>query len=81
MKLKSLTMLVMSGVLTASLAYITPVMADDNNDNANQAVQAPSDVNAQNQTNGVQDNSTNSQDDNSATPEGTPDTATGDDDY
>lgn len=82
MKMKSLTMLVMSSLLTLSCAYIAPVMADDDM-TATQSLQQDSsdkvDQNDNGSTQNNDDSSTSSS--NIGNDEGSPDTATGDDDY
>ncbi|OGT42775.1 MAG: hypothetical protein A3F42_02895 [Gammaproteobacteria bacterium RIFCSPHIGHO2_12_FULL_37_34] len=81
MKIK---LLVISSILAATLSYVAPVVADD--ENSNQAISSSTDNNMNMQLG--QDNSTSmsgagsSTDANAAgTDEGSPDTATGDDDY
>ncbi len=89
MKMKSLAILAMSGVLlAASVAYVAPAMADDTS-NAGQSMQqtpsqAPSSDNSmQNQGQDQSQSNTGSQGDmnNNSSDQGSPDTATGDDDY
>lgn len=85
MKMKSFAMLVMPGLFAASLAYIAPAMADDMNSGSGQSMQqsAPSDNNSMGS--GMSPTNDNSNSDNSgnsgSTDQGSPDTATGDDDY
>ena len=79
MKMKSLAILALSGVLAASVAYIAPAIADDT---SGHSMQNPSDNNMQNS--GSTDNTMNNASDpsNIGSPDqGSPDTATGDDDY
>lgn len=80
MKMKSLMMCVMSGMLAATFAYVSPVLADDNASDTQSTSSMANDQNqngASSDTSATQDNNTNSNDQN-----GTPDTATGsDDDY
>lgn len=97
MKLKSLAMLAVSGVLIASISYVAPAMADDTVNNYGSTMQTPSD-NMPNPGNNMMSNSGNNMSSNNALSgspsdmgmgnsnpsnmdEGTPDTATGDDDY
>lgn len=90
MKMKSFAMLAMSGLLTASFAYIAPAMADDAG-GGNQSMPAPSDNGMQNQSNDMSNMNNNPSNDNmnnpnnstsgSSSDSGMPDTATGDDDY
>lgn len=96
MKMKSFAMLAMSGLLTASIAYVAPAMADDLT-NSGQSMQAPSDNSTQNQNNAgsapsdnMNNNTGTSPNDNmnnnnngssNSSDQGSPDTATGDDDY
>ena len=86
MKMKSFAMLVVPGLLAASLACIAaPAMADDMNSGSGQSMQqiAPSDNNSMGS--GMSPTNDNSNPDNSgnagSTDQGSPDTATGDDDY
>ncbi|RDI42714.1 hypothetical protein [Aquicella lusitana] len=80
MKMKSFAMLAMSGLLAASVAYVAPAMADDSSDtNVGSLQSAPSDSAMQNQGSSQNDMSANGS--SSGSDEGTPDTATGDDDY
>jgi cytoskeletal protein RodZ len=86
MKLRSLMMCVISGLLTMALAYVPVVKADGNNADNNKSQSTPADQ-TQNGSSS-QDNSNNNQDNNDQTPDqtndqnGTPDTVTGgDDDY
>lgn len=72
MKMKSFVMIAMLGIIALPLAYIAPAMAEEDTEQADQAMQMLSD-------NGMQAaNDTASTDDKDA---GSPDTATGDDDY
>lgn len=86
MKMKSLAMLAISGALAASFAYVAPAMADDTSNNG-QSMQAPSDNGMQNNSSqntgsSPSDNSMNNNSNStSGSDEGSPDTATGDDDY
>lgn len=95
MNIKSFAMLAMSGLLAASCAYIAPAMADDTSTpSSGQSMQAPADNSAQS-GNGMQNNGSSQGDMNSnnnggsnssgssssSSDEGSPDTATGDDDY
>jgi hypothetical protein len=85
MKMKSLAMLAMSGLLAASFAYVAPAMADDMS-NSGQSTQAPSDntqnnVGATPSDNSMGGNSNSNTGNTGSTDEGSPDTATGDDDY
>lgn len=89
MKMKSFAMLAMSGLLTASFAYIAPAMAEDTS-NVGQAMDAPSDngmqQNDMNQNNDMTQNNpsgdmSNTNNPGSSNDSGMPDTATGDDDY
>jgi hypothetical protein len=91
MKMKSFAMLALSGLLTASLAYIAPAMAEDMNNNGSTMQQAPSDTNSGAGSSQGSDNMGGSNDQNnsggaagsqgSSSDQGSPDTATGDDDY
>lgn len=78
MKMKSMAMLVATGIVAAAVAHIAPAMADDmsSGDQSNQ-LSAPSDNGSSNSMDQGNDNmgSSNSMD------QGSPDTATGDDDY
>lgn len=81
MKMKSFAMLAMSGLLTASLAYIAPAMADDTVEGAaaTDALQAaPADALPTTPSSSSTADNTNV---GSTGDEGGPDTATGDDDY
>lgn len=86
MKMKSLAMVAISGLIAAfSLAYVAPALADDT---SNPSMQAPANTSQGTDTqnsNGSSptDNSTNNGTDNNAAgaDQGSPDTATGDDDY
>lgn len=90
MKMKSLAMLAMSGFVAASVAYVAPALADDASTGqamqspADNAMQSPGDNNggqsgnAQNNVGSAQDMSSPSSNSDDA---GSPDTATGDDDY
>jgi hypothetical protein len=90
MKMKSLAMIAMSGLVAASFAYVAPALADDMNNGTTDSSQpsaAPENA-MQNQGNTSQDNNNSgaTQGDNANTgssDEGSPDTATGsgDDDY
>jgi hypothetical protein len=90
MKMKSFAMLALSGLLTASLAYIAPAMAEDMNNNGS-TMQAPSDTNSGASSSQGSDNTGGSSSDQnssggagsqgSSSDQGSPDTATGDDDY
>lgn len=82
MNMKSIAMLAMSGLLAASIAYTTPAMAEEENFG-----ETPSDI-GMTADSGMQTNAspaTDTQAANSASDDtaaaGTPDTATGDDDY
>lgn len=80
MKMKSFAMLAMSGFLTASIAYVAPVMADDSSEGAaaTESLQAPTDALPSSQSSASSaDNNVGS----TTGDEGGPDTATGDDDY
>ena len=89
MKMKSIAIFAISGLLAASCAYIAPAFADDTTPSAGQSMQMPADNNSSssmpNQNSsapptaqgGGDMNNNNS----STTDEGSPDTATGDDDY
>jgi hypothetical protein len=93
MKMKSFAMLAMSGLLATSFGYVAKAMAEgDASSNNGQSMQTvPSDNNMQNPGSSSQNNSGSSSDMNnnsnnngsssSGTDEGSPDTATGDDDY
>ena len=97
MRMKSFAMLAMSGLLAASLVYVAPAVADDNTSGNTGATQAaPADNSTQNQNNATSgnigsDNSgmsgtqspsdNNSNSSGSSSDEGSPDQATGDDDY
>lgn len=76
MKIKSFAMLAISGFIAASMAYMTPALADDSTNG--QSMQAPADTQMPNSSmpsnNDANSNNNNSDD-------ATPDTATGDDDY
>lgn len=87
MKMKSFAMVAMSGLLAASFAYVAPAMADDAID-AGQSAQTGTDNTMQNQTPAAMpsNNSAPTSADMNASgggnaDEGSPDTATGDDDY
>lgn len=77
MKMRSFAVLAISCLLAANVA---PAMADDMNNNSGSSM--PSDNGMQNQ-NGSSDNSNNANNMGNvgSTDEGSPDTATGDDDY
>lgn len=83
MKMKSFAMIAVSGLLSASFAFAAPATADDSA-TAEQSMTTLSDNSMQNQ-NSSQQNNTNSAFDVSSntntTDEGSPDQATGDDDY
>ena len=91
MKMKSFAMLASSGLLAGYIAYITPAMADYTNasnpsmqqsnpaDNAGQNMADPN--NTSNSDQNMNDNSNNNSSNNNSDQQGTPDTATGDDDY
>lgn len=83
MKIKSFAVLAMSGLLATSFAYVAPAMADDMSNSG--SMQAPSDSSnmANNTQGGVTptDMSPNNMGNVGSTDEGSPDTATGDDDY
>ena len=93
MKMKSFAMLAVPGLLAISLAYTIPVMADDmnNGQSSMQAPTAPSDNSGQASSNVGSTNEMPSSGDNmnnntngsstGTTDQGSPDTATGDDDY
>ncbi len=84
MKMKPFAMLAISSLVGVTLAYVTPAVADDAANG--QAMQAPTDTQMPNSSmpmpsnndnaNANSNNNNNNNDDN-----GTPDTATGDDDY
>lgn len=84
MKMKSFAMLVMSGLLTSSMLYIAPAIADDANDASfDDSMQLLAD-NSNQGSGQVQYNSGTSPStttSTSSTDGGSPDTATGDDDY
>lgn len=75
MKIKSLAMLVCSGLIAATVAYVTPALADDTTDN--QSSQSSSD---QSQSNTDQSQS-NGDSNGSSSDATTPDAASSDDDY
>lgn len=87
MKMKSIAMLAMSGLLAASIAYTVPAMAEEEN-----LGQLPSDI-GMTEDSGTQTSANSAADTTAATSDtaaspgedgaaaGTPDTATGDDDY
>lgn len=89
MNMKSFAMFAMSGLLAASFAYVAPAMAQSSTGSSMQQP-APSD-NSQNSgsqngsgTSQGSDNSMNNDNtnnSNSSSDQGSPDTATGDDDY
>lgn len=100
MKTKSFAMLAVTGLLTASIAYVAPAMAEDSgtglpmeqtlaDNNSGSSMQAPSDNSTQNQSSGAQQNdmsgnigsSSSGNNTSGSSDEGSPDTATGDDDY
>lgn len=86
MKMKSFAMLIMSGALFASGAYIAPAMADDAGDGDIMMSLAENDMQTGNNTMGndgssQSDNANNNSTNNNANDTGGPDTATGDDDY
>ena len=86
MKMKSFAMLAMSGLLAASLGYAAPVLADDTS-NGDQATQQNVDNSSTDQAQATDndasqsDSSSNTSGSASSTDGGSPDTATGDDDY
>ena len=81
MKMKSFAALAMSGLLAASFAYVAPAMADDmSNSNGMSSMPAPSDNGMPNSGNPTE-TSPSSMNNVGSSDEGTPDTATGDDDY
>lgn len=87
MNMKSFAMLIVSGLLAASIAYIAPAIADDSTmdgiqmsaDNTMQNNGSTNDSNMNNNTSGDHSNPSNA--DANSSDQGTPDTATGDDDY
>ena len=90
MKMKSFAMIALSGLLAASFTYVSPAMADDANTNSNgQSMQsAPSDNGTPSQqgdssssSETTNNSNTGSSSNTGSTDEGSPDTATGDDDY
>ncbi len=93
MKMKSFAVLAFSGLIAASIANIAPAMADDMSNSNGQTMQTPPDDNVQNQnsptttppTDSMNNNSNPGNNNNgntgSTTDQGSPDTATGDDDY
>lgn len=80
MKMKSLAMLVMSGLLASSVAYVAPAMADDTADQSTQSSDQSQNSNdssaASTDANAPSSDSSNSSGDNAS-----PDTTSGDDDY
>jgi hypothetical protein len=96
MKMKSFAVLALSGLLTASFVYVAPAMAQDMNNNGS-TMQAPSDntgnssAAGMSQGNGSEQGAASATDQNGtngsngtnpgSTDQGSPDTATGDDDY
>jgi len=92
MNMKSFAMLAMSGLLVTSFAYIAPAMADDAGNNGQSMQQpTPSDNGMQDQNGGSQNGSSanqgsdntmnNDSGSSNSVDQGSPDTATGDDDY
>jgi hypothetical protein len=85
MKIKSLAMFAMSGLLAASIAYVAPAMAADDNDMGQSSQQAADAQNSGDQGATTNDSSStgnsNSSSNSSTSDQGSPDTATGDDDY
>lgn len=84
MNMKPLAMLALSGLIAVSFAYTAPAMAQDTNNGS--SMQAPSDNSGATDNNGGDNNSPSSNDnnggsDNTTSDQGSPDTATGDDDY
>lgn len=81
MKMKSFAALAISGLLAISFAYAAPAMADDmSNNNGMSSMPAPSDNDMPTSGNPT-DTSAATNSNIGSTDEGTPDTATGDDDY
>ena len=83
MKMKSLAMVAMSGLLVASFAYVAPAMADDMNEGSGQSMQQPAPSDNSSMGSGMSSGGDSSSMDNgsSSSDQGSPDTATGDDDY
>lgn len=92
MKTKTFAMLTMTGLLAASIAYVTPALADDSSNSGSATQAAPADGSQNNaapnigadnmggtpnQTDSNSSSSSSSSDDSS----GSPDQATGDEDY
>ena len=89
MKMKSFTMFMVSGLFVGSLAFVVPAMADDmSNSGSGSSMQpsSPSDDNSMGSGmgSGMSDSNTSNNDNSgsaNSTDRGSPDTATGDDDY